>query len=158
MQCVCVSFGRRSFTEYTDLNVFAVRKVHLTPAAWAILPTSWLKPSINGMLASTIFSAFSSSFGGFTPVFFLICRLIVLFTNLFTNLSITFCILDSSSLSSCWSLQICNALFTSPVITPPFVYMGWCESNCTYLLVCVGFWKTFLFSVPSVCLVKRTSM
>ena len=63
MQCVCVSFGRRSFAEYTDLSVFAVRKVHLTPAAWAILLTSWLKPSINGMLALTIFSAFSSSFG-----------------------------------------------------------------------------------------------
>ena len=61
MQCVCVSFGRRSFAEYTDLSVFAVRKVHLTPAAWAILLTSWLKPSINGMLALTIFSAFSSS-------------------------------------------------------------------------------------------------
>ena len=45
---------------------FVVQKVLSTPDAWAIHLTSWLKPSIKGILALAIFPASCPSFGSFT--------------------------------------------------------------------------------------------
>ena len=53
-------------SESWNRSQFVVQKVLLTPDAWAILLTSWLKPSRKGILASPIFPASCSSLGSFT--------------------------------------------------------------------------------------------
>ena len=62
----CVSFGRWFLTESWNRSQFVVQKVLSTPDAWAILLSSWLKPSIKGTLSLAIFPASCSSFGSFT--------------------------------------------------------------------------------------------
>ena len=67
----CVSFGsllRWFLTESWNRSQFVVQKVlsTSTPDAWAILLSSWLKPSIKGILSLAIFPASCSSFGSFT--------------------------------------------------------------------------------------------